>query len=146
MRQIRTSNFYSYEQTSGIWSLQPSATEATDPCCQSPAPLLPSAYTVTPTYDSDTRPEVRTTTYDKIALADADDQCRVWTRKLINAKDEIIAFVDASPNGQGTGEYLGFFKGSFNISFHIGFGRRHTSALIRFRNPVTQCCLGGLKR
>jgi hypothetical protein len=38
-------------------------------------------------------------------------------------------------DGQGTEEYLGFFKGSFNISFHIGFGGRQPSAVIRFAKP-----------
>jgi hypothetical protein len=73
------------------------------------------------------------TAYDKIALANADDECRAWIRKLINARDEIVAFVDARLDGKGTGEYLGFLKGSFNLSFHIGFGERRPGAFISFR-------------
>ena len=75
------------------------------------------------------------TCYDKISQANADDECRAWIRKLIDARDEIVNFVDAHLDGKGAGEYLGFLKGSFNLSFHIGFGERRSSALIRFANP-----------
>ncbi|KAL2024490.1 hypothetical protein VTK56DRAFT_8301 [Thermocarpiscus australiensis] len=75
------------------------------------------------------------TAYDAIAEADADDECRAWIRKLINAREEIVAFVDSRLGGQGAGRYLGFFKGSFNVSFHIGFGGDRPSALIRFAKP-----------
>ena len=75
------------------------------------------------------------TGYDKIAQANADDECRAWIRKLIDARDEIVAFVDARLDGKGAGQYLGFLKGSFNLSFHIGFGERRPSALIRFAKP-----------
>ncbi|KAI1139199.1 hypothetical protein F5Y05DRAFT_381100 [Hypoxylon sp. FL0543] len=75
------------------------------------------------------------TAYDNIVQANADDECRAWIRKLIEARDEVVAFVDARLDGKGTGEYLGFFKGSFNLSFHIGFGDRRPSALIRFAKP-----------
>lgn len=75
------------------------------------------------------------TPYDLIAEADADDECRAWIRRLINARDEIVAFVDSRLGGRGTGKYLGFLKGSFNISFHIGFDRERPSALIRFAKP-----------
>ncbi|KAK4044743.1 hypothetical protein C8A01DRAFT_42645 [Parachaetomium inaequale] len=75
------------------------------------------------------------TAYDLIAEATADDECRLWVRRLINAKDEIVAFVDARLGGQGAGEYLGFLKGSFNISFHVGFGEGKQSVLIRFAKP-----------
>jgi hypothetical protein len=87
--------------------------------------------------DAVTRPNgVHMTVHDSIAEADADDECRVWIRRLLNAKEEIVAFVDSRLGGPGTGEYLGFFKGSFNVSFRIGFGESRTSALIRFAKPV----------
>jgi aminoglycoside phosphotransferase (APT) family kinase protein len=75
------------------------------------------------------------TGYDLLAEADADDECRAWVRNLINAKQDVVAFVDSRLGGQGRGEYLGFFKGSFNVCFHIGFGDRQHSALIRFAKP-----------
>jgi hypothetical protein len=34
------------------------------------------------------------TVYDGIAEANGDDECRAWLRKVIDAKDEIVAFVD----------------------------------------------------
>lgn len=75
------------------------------------------------------------TAYDEIAQANADDECRAWVRKLIEARDDVVAFVDAHLDGKGAGEYLGFFKGSFNLSFHVGFGGQRPSALIRFAKP-----------
>ncbi|EFY88801.1 hypothetical protein MAC_05236 [Metarhizium acridum CQMa 102] len=75
------------------------------------------------------------TTCDNIAQANGDDECRAWVRKLIDARDEVVAFVDAQLDGKGAGEYLGFFKGSFNLSFHIGFRGQGPSALIRFAKP-----------
>ncbi|KAK3295839.1 uncharacterized protein B0H64DRAFT_156204 [Chaetomium fimeti] len=75
------------------------------------------------------------TAYDLIAEADADDECRLWVRKLINARDEVVAFVDSRLDGRGTGVYLGFFKGSFNLSFHIGFGEGRPGVLMRFAKP-----------
>lgn len=75
------------------------------------------------------------TAYDEVAQANADDECRTWIRRLIDARDEVVAFVDARLDGNGTGEYLGFLKGSFNISFHIGFGGHRPDVIIRFAKP-----------
>ena len=75
------------------------------------------------------------TAYDEVAQANADDECRAWIRQLIDARDEVVAFVDARLDGKGTGEYLGFLKGSFNLSFHIGFGGQRPGVLIRFAKP-----------
>ncbi|KAK1763804.1 hypothetical protein QBC33DRAFT_596497 [Phialemonium atrogriseum] len=75
------------------------------------------------------------TGYDKIVEADAEEECRAWIRRLIDAKDEVVAFVDARLNGGGAGTYKGFFKGSFNLSYHIDFGDRRPSVLIRFAMP-----------
>jgi hypothetical protein len=62
------------------------------------------------------------TPYDEIVEADADDKCQTWIRQLIDARNEVVAFVDARLDGKGTGEYIGFLKDSFNLSFHIRFG------------------------
>ncbi|KAH6988794.1 hypothetical protein BKA56DRAFT_574628 [Ilyonectria sp. MPI-CAGE-AT-0026] len=75
------------------------------------------------------------TAYDEVAQANADDECRAWIRQLIDARDEVVAFVDARLDGKGTGEYLGFLKGSFNLSLHIGFGGQRPGVLIRFAKP-----------
>ncbi|KAM5347298.1 hypothetical protein ACJ41O_010303 [Fusarium nematophilum] len=75
------------------------------------------------------------TAYDELAQADADNECRTWIRKLIDATEEVVAFVDARLDGKGTGEYLGFLKGPYNVSFHVGFGDQRPSALIRFAKP-----------
>lgn len=39
------------------------------------------------------------TAYDAIAEANGDDECRHWLRKVINAKDEVVAFVDSRLEG-----------------------------------------------
>jgi hypothetical protein len=44
------------------------------------------------------------TGYDKISQANADDECRAWIRKLIDAKDEIVAVVDSRLDGNGAAE------------------------------------------
>lgn len=75
------------------------------------------------------------TAYDEIAEANSDDICRSWIRKVIDTKDEIVAFVDYRLDGGGTGEFIGFLKGLFNLSLRIGLGHEHQSALIRFRKP-----------
>jgi hypothetical protein len=75
------------------------------------------------------------TLYDEIAEADADEEHRAWVRKLIDARTEIVEFVDTRMNGGGAAAYKGFFKGGFNLSFHIDLGDGRTSVLIRFAMP-----------
>ena len=75
------------------------------------------------------------TAYDEIAEANSDDICGNWIRKVIDAKDEIVAFVDHRLDGGGAGEFIGFLKGSFNLSLRIGLGHENQSALIRFSKP-----------
>lgn len=43
------------------------------------------------------------TGYDRIVEADAEEECRTWIRRLIDTKDEVVAFVDARLNGGGAG-------------------------------------------
>jgi hypothetical protein len=75
------------------------------------------------------------TVYDKIAETTGDDECRAWVRKVIDAKDEIVAFVAGRLDVGGAGEFIGFLKGSFNLSLRIRFDDRRQSALIRFAKP-----------
>jgi len=64
------------------------------------------------------------TVYDGIAEANGDDECRAWLCKVIDAKDEIVAFVNSRLDGGGAREFISFLKGSFNLSLYIGFGNR----------------------
>ncbi len=73
-----------------------------------------------------------------IAEADGDDELRAWLRKVIDAKKEIVAFVEGRVDGAGTGEFVGYMKGSFNLCLRVGFGDRRQSAIIRFPNPDRQ--------
>lgn len=75
------------------------------------------------------------TAYDEIAERNSDDECMIWLGKIIDAKQEIVAFVDSRLNGGGAGQLVGYLKGSFNLCLHIGFGDRRQSALIRFAKP-----------
>ena len=72
---------------------------------------------------------------DQMAEANADDECRVWVRRVIDAKPDIVAFVDQRLCGEGTGEFVGYLKGSFNLSLCIRFGNGRRDALIRFPKP-----------
>ncbi|EQL01289.1 hypothetical protein G6O67_004499 [Ophiocordyceps sinensis] len=75
------------------------------------------------------------TDYDEITRANGDDELRPWVRRLYDARDDVVSFVDDRLGGQGAGKFLSFLKGSFNISFHIGFGHEKPSAVIRFPKP-----------
>ena len=75
------------------------------------------------------------TEYEGLTLANADEECRIWIRQLIDMSDEVAAFVDARLDSKGTGEYHGFSKGSSNRSFHMEFGVQRTGVLIRFAKP-----------
>lgn len=75
------------------------------------------------------------TDYDLIAEANGDDECRAWVRGVIDAKADIVAFVDCFLDGGETGKFVGFLKGSFNVSLRISFDDRRQSALIRFPKP-----------
>ncbi len=75
-----------------------------------------------------------------IAEADGDDELRAWLRKVIDAKKEIVAFVDGRVDGAGTGEFVGYMKGSFNLCLRVGFGDRRQSAIIRFPKPGQTVC------
>ncbi|KAH7157659.1 hypothetical protein B0J13DRAFT_650261 [Dactylonectria estremocensis] len=57
------------------------------------------------------------------AEANAEDECRAWICQLIDARDEVVAFVDARLYGKGTGD------------FHIGFRGHRPSVLIHFAKP-----------
>ncbi|UNI22779.1 hypothetical protein JDV02_008635 [Purpureocillium takamizusanense] len=73
--------------------------------------------------------------FDAIAVANNDEERGKFIRKLINERDEIVAFVDRRLGWGGTGEYRRFLKGSFNISFVVERGSNGYKVLIRFPLP-----------
>jgi hypothetical protein len=75
------------------------------------------------------------TVYNRIAEANGNDEYRAWLCKVIDTKDEIVAFVDGRLDRGRAREFIGFLKGSFNLSLYIGFSDRRQSALIQFAKP-----------
>lgn len=75
------------------------------------------------------------TPYDEVAEANSDDECRAWLQKLIEAKQDIISFVDRRLGGDGTGKFDCYYKGSFNASVCVKFDNGLPKALIRFPKP-----------
>lgn len=73
--------------------------------------------------------------FDAIAVANNDEERGQFIRKLINQRDEIVAFVDRRLDWGGAGEYRRFLKGSFNISFVVEHGGKGYKVLIRFPLP-----------
>ncbi|GJC92664.1 phosphotransferase [Colletotrichum higginsianum] len=73
--------------------------------------------------------------YDFIAQQDIRDARLAFARSLVEAKDDIVAFVDERLGWNRTARYNGFLKGSFNISLIV---KRHDSeehVVIRFPVP-----------
>ncbi|TID04689.1 hypothetical protein CH35J_003104 [Colletotrichum higginsianum] len=73
--------------------------------------------------------------YDFIAQQDIRDARLAFARSLVEAKDDIVAFVDERLGWNRTARYDGAFKGSFNIGLVV---KRHDSdehVVIRFPVP-----------
>lgn len=75
------------------------------------------------------------TAYDEIAELNADNECRAWLRKVLDLKEEIVAFVASRRPGQPTGEYDGWNTGSFNFCISVKFNDGGPKAIIRFPKP-----------
>ncbi len=73
--------------------------------------------------------------YDFIAERNVKDRRLAFARKLIQAVDDIVSFVDNRLGWNGAGRYDGFFKGSFNISMDVKRGESGEHVLIRFPSP-----------
>ncbi|KAH6646918.1 hypothetical protein BKA67DRAFT_580918 [Truncatella angustata] len=73
--------------------------------------------------------------YDFIAEKNNQDERLAFARKLLDARDEIVSFVDSRLKWDGAGKYDGFFKGSFNISLDVKRGDNGEHVLIRFPAP-----------
>ncbi|KDN65744.1 putative phosphotransferase [Colletotrichum sublineola] len=72
---------------------------------------------------------------DFVALQNTRDCQYAFARSLIEAKEDIVAFVHKRLEWNGTGSYNGFLKGSFNISFKVQRDDSDEQVIIRFPIP-----------
>jgi hypothetical protein len=56
------------------------------------------------------------TVFDKLAETDVDNEFKAWLSKVIDAKQESVAFVASRRQGKPTGEFAGYLRGLFNLS------------------------------
>jgi hypothetical protein len=75
------------------------------------------------------------TVFDELAETDGDDEFKAWLSKVIDAKQEIVAFVASRRPINSTGEFAGYLKGSFNLSLVVKFSNGEPKAVIRFPKP-----------
>lgn len=75
------------------------------------------------------------TGFDEFAEADGDDELKAWLSKLLDAKQEIVAFVASQRQGKPKGDFDGYLKGSFNLSLIVKFSDGGPKAVIRFPKP-----------
>ncbi|KAI1766385.1 phosphotransferase enzyme family protein-like protein [Hypoxylon sp. FL1150] len=73
--------------------------------------------------------------YDPIAKKDIEHERSVFVGKLLEAREEIVAFVDNRLGWNGYGEYDGYFNGCFNFSIAIRRRDSCDNAIIRFPVP-----------
>jgi hypothetical protein len=74
------------------------------------------------------------TLFDEVAEKIGDDQWDEWKERILNAKEEIAAFVAIHQPGQGA-EVLDWFQGSFNFCLQIMYNDGTPDAIIRFPGP-----------
>ena len=75
------------------------------------------------------------TVFDELAETDGDNEFKAWLSNVIDAKQEIVAFVAARRPGQAAGDFDGYLKGSFNLSLVVRFSDGGPKAVIRFPKP-----------
>ncbi|KAF2757169.1 phosphotransferase enzyme family protein-like protein [Pseudovirgaria hyperparasitica] len=84
------------------------------------------------------------TGFDELAETDGDDEFKAWLSKLLDAKQEIVAFVASRRPGRAVGVFDGYLKGSFNLSLVVRFSDGEEDgegkgagpkAVIRFPKP-----------
>ncbi|OAQ60737.1 phosphotransferase enzyme family domain-containing protein [Pochonia chlamydosporia 170] len=75
------------------------------------------------------------TYFDEIEVTNGDNECRVWSEKLLDAIAELAAFVASRREGGPATEYVELLKGSFNMSFRFRFDDEGPDAIIRFPKP-----------
>jgi hypothetical protein len=74
------------------------------------------------------------TLFDELAEKIGDDQWDEWKERVLNAKEEIAAFVASRRPGRGA-EVLDWFQGSFNFCLQIMYNDGTPDAIIRFPGP-----------
>ncbi|KAF1847815.1 phosphotransferase enzyme family protein-like protein [Cucurbitaria berberidis CBS 394.84] len=74
------------------------------------------------------------TLFDELAEKIGDDQWEAWKARVLDAKEEIAAFVASRRPGHGA-EVLDWFQGSFNFCLQIMYNDGTPDALIRFPGP-----------
>lgn len=75
------------------------------------------------------------TVFDEIAEKVGDDQWEVWKRQVLDAADEIAAFVASRRPGGEAKEVIDWFEGSFNFCLQVTFIDGGPDAIIRFPGP-----------
>lgn len=75
------------------------------------------------------------TAFDEIAETAGDDEFKAWLSRLLDAKQEIVAFVASRREGKPVGEFDSYLKGSFNLSLVVRFSDGGPKAVIRFPKP-----------
>ncbi|OAL51119.1 hypothetical protein IQ07DRAFT_643242 [Pyrenochaeta sp. DS3sAY3a] len=75
------------------------------------------------------------TVFDELTETDGDNEVKAWLSKVIDAKQEIVAFVASQRQGKAAGEFDHYLKGSFNLSLVVRFSDRGPKAVIRFPKP-----------
>jgi aminoglycoside phosphotransferase (APT) family kinase protein len=74
------------------------------------------------------------TLFDELAEKIGDDQWDDWKERVLDAKEEIAAFVASRQPGRGA-EVLDWFQGSFNFCLQIMYSDETPDAIIRFPGP-----------
>lgn len=75
------------------------------------------------------------TPFDFIAKANAEDAKMAFIRKFVDAKTDIVSFVNNRLGWKNAGEFLDHHKGSFNLSIAVRNTKTDERALIRFPLP-----------
>ncbi|KAH7351487.1 hypothetical protein BKA66DRAFT_516286 [Pyrenochaeta sp. MPI-SDFR-AT-0127] len=75
------------------------------------------------------------TVFDELSETDGDDKVKSWLSKLIDAKQEIVAFVASRRRGKPAGEFDRYRNGSFSLRLVVKFSDGEPKAVIRFPKP-----------
>jgi hypothetical protein len=74
------------------------------------------------------------TLFDEVAVSMGDDQWDEWKGRILNAKEDVAAFVASHQPGRGA-EVVNWFQGSFNFCLQIKYNDGTPDAIIRFPGP-----------